>query len=161
MTTREFRFERRLDCAVCGERPSITVPSDETAGECDLAALGGQIERTRPPEVRQLLQGSASPSPGSPPATPTLMLVDVREPREYAVAHLREAINIPVAELSSRLSEVPAGTRPVFICRSGVRSQTACSIAIRGGVAAAINLEGGLLAWAAEVDPSFVVAPAR
>jgi len=161
MTTCEFRFERRRDCAVCGERPSITVPSDEAAGECDLAALGGQIERMRPLELRQLLQGGASSSPGSPATKPALTLVDVREPREYAVAHLQDAVNIPVAELGSRLHEIPAGTQPVFMCRSGARSQTACGIALHGGVAAAINLEGGLLAWAAEVDPSFVVAPAR
>jgi rhodanese-related sulfurtransferase len=161
MATREFRFERRRDCAVCGEQPSITVPSDEAAGECDLAALGDRIERLRPWELRQLFQSGASAPSGSSQASPAVLLVDVREPREYAVAHLDGAINIPVAELGSRLHEISTGTRPVFMCRSGVRSQIACGIALRGGMAAAVNLEGGLLAWAAEVEPSFVVASAR
>jgi Rhodanese-related sulfurtransferase len=81
-------------------------------------------------------------------------LVDVREPREFKAGHLAGA----VAELGSRLGEIPAGELPAFICRSGARSLTGCSIALRGGVAQAVNLEVGMLAWAAEIDPTMVVA---
>lgn len=160
MTTREFGFERRDDCAVCGARPSITTPSDEAAGECDLVALGDRIERLRPRDLQRLLQQVAS-APSGPAVQGAPLLVDVREPREFAVAHLEGSINIPVAELGARLQEIPAHSRPVFICRSGARSQTACAIALRSGPAIAANLEGGLLAWSAEIDPSFVVASAR
>ena len=171
MTTREFRFERRRDCAVCGEQPSITTPSDEAAGECDLLALGARVERLRPHDLQRLLHHVAVRPPAPPPRhgepltdSPhhdALLLVDVREPHEFAVAHLEGALNIPVAELGARLQEISGTRRPVFICRSGARSQVACGIALRGGLSSAANLEGGLLAWSLEVDPSFVVAPAR
>lgn len=70
-------------------------------------------------------------------------------------------MNLPLPELEARLGEIPEDARPVFIGRSGARSATACGIALRGGVRAACNLDGGLPAWAPEVDPSLVVAPAR
>ena len=85
----------------------------------------------------------------------------MREPREFKAGHLEGAVNIPVAELATRLHEIPADALPAFICRSGSRSLTACGIALRGGVTEAVNLEGGLLAWAAEVDPTLVVAAVR
>lgn len=50
---------------------------------------------------------------------------------------------------------------PIFLCRSGARSLTACRIAARAGLNGSANLDGGLLAWAAEVDGSLLVAPAR
>ena len=39
-------------------------------------------------------------------------LLDVREPREYAAGHLPGAVNIPLSQLASRLSEV-ARDKPV------------------------------------------------
>ena len=87
--------------------------------------------------------------------------MDVREPREFAVGHIAGSVNIPVADLAARLHEIPANTAPVFLCRSGARSLAACGIALRGGAQEVRNLDGGLLAWAAEVDPSLVVASAR
>jgi adenylyltransferase/sulfurtransferase len=158
MSTQEFRFERRTDCAVCGHHPTITAPSDEAAGDCDLASLEDRIERLRPVDLQRLMRDAAG---GSTRQGRALLVVDVREPREYAVAHLPGAVNISVAELESRLAEIPQDVLPVFVCRSGARSQTACNIALRGGLDAVANLEGGVLAWAGDVDSTFAVAPAR
>ncbi len=87
-------------------------------------------------------------------------MIDVREPREFAVDHLPGAVNIPLGELHERLGEIPAGAEPVFVCRSGGRSLRACGVTLEAGIAGAFNLEGGMLAWAATVDPECVVAPA-
>jgi rhodanese-related sulfurtransferase len=89
-----------------------------------------------------------------------ICLVDVREPREFAAGHLPGAVNVPLGTLRDRLAEVPAGVTPVFMCRSGARSLTAGGIALGAGITGACNLDGGLLAWAAAVDPTCVVAPA-
>ena len=56
--------------------------------------------------------------------------------------------------------EISGGRPAVFVCRSGGRGLAACAIALRAGVVSAAHLEGGLLAWAAEADPDFEVAPA-
>jgi adenylyltransferase/sulfurtransferase len=82
----------------------------------------------------------------------TLALIDVREPREFAVDHLAGARNIPVGEMSRRVAEIPRGMTPVFICRSGSRSLTACAVALNSGFAAPAHLEGGLLAWARQAQ---------
>jgi adenylyltransferase/sulfurtransferase len=142
----EFRFKRRADCAVCGENPSITAPQDPPQ-LCTAEALAG-IRTLTAAQLCELLE-----QPGGPAA-----IVDVREPREFAVAHLPAAVNIPVGELHSRMGSLPRG-RVVFVCRSGARSLAAAALASRAGVEDIAHLEGGLLAWQREVDESFEVAP--
>jgi sulfur-carrier protein adenylyltransferase/sulfurtransferase len=161
VSMREFRFERRLDCAVCGERPVVLAPVDLPASSSDATMTHGRVRRLRPAELQALLTDAHSVGGPKGLATTALFVVDVREPREFDAGHLEGAINIPVAELASRLNEIPANSLPAFVCRSGGRSLAACRIALRGGMAEAIDLEGGILAWAAEIDPTLVVAPAR
>jgi len=146
----EFRFARRADCAVCGARPTITELRDSPEA-CMTDALQS-LRRIAPSELQMMLADTEGHDP--------LMLVDVREPREFAAGHLPGAINMPMSELDRRLAELPAGSTAVFMCRSGGRSLRACGQALRGGTVTPLQLEGGLLAWAAEVDPALIVAPA-
>jgi len=146
----EFRFARRADCAVCGERPTITELRDSPE-TCMTDALQS-LRRIAPSELQMMLADTEGGAP--------LMLVDVREPREFAAGHLPGAINMPMSELDRRLAELPAGSTAVFMCRSGGRSLRACGQALRGGTVTPLQLEGGLLAWAAEVDAALIVAPA-
>jgi adenylyltransferase/sulfurtransferase len=136
----EFRVTRRRDCAVCGDVPTISAPRAEPA-----AAEG--VRRLSAAALHGLLQQS-------PGAT---LLVDVREPVEYAAGHLPDSINIPLGQLPQRLSEIAHDGDPVFICRSGGRSFSACQIALRANVPAPANLEGGLLGWAQQIDPTLRV----
>ncbi len=148
MRFHEFPFERRRDCAVCGDQPTITEPRD--AQESCSNAAPDTVRRLTAAELRRLLEQGASAG--------AFVLIDVREPREFDTGHLEGAINIPLADLRRRLKEIPSHATPVFICRSGSRSLAACAMAGRAGIALPGHLEGGLLAWSAEVDPSFAVA---
>jgi len=150
MRFHEFPFERRRDCAVCGDRPTITEPRD--AQELCSNAAPETVRRLTATGLRTLLDRGASAT--------AIVLVDVREPREFNTGHLEGAINIPVAELQRRLKEIPPQANPVFICRSGSRSLAACAMAVRAGITVPGHLDGGLLAWAAEVDPTLAVAAA-
>jgi rhodanese-related sulfurtransferase len=75
-------------------------------------------------------------------------VVDVREPREYLDGHVPGALLIPLAQLLSRLSELPKG-EPVFvICASGNRSRTAAHW-LRDRGLDAISVDGGTSGWIA------------
>jgi len=150
MRFHEFPFERRRDCAVCGDRPTITQLRDEEA------LCGGA-----PPQgARRLTAADLAKLLDQNPHANATLLVDVREPREFNSGHLEGAINIPVGELQRRLGEFPPALSPVFMCRSGARSLAACTIAERAGITLPAHLEGGLLAWASEIDPTLTVAAA-
>ena len=77
------------------------------------------------------------------------VLIDVRQPEEYAVAHIPGAMLLPLMELESRLFDLPADRQIVFYCRSGARSEIAAALAAEAELSEhrIYNLIGGLLAW--------------
>lgn len=83
-------------------------------------------------------------------ATEDVVLVDVREPDEWAAGHIEGAIHVPLGAFKSGAFELPelAGKKLVFQCRSGVRSMAAAEIvAARHPDVELWNLTGGILAW--------------
>jgi glyoxylase-like metal-dependent hydrolase (beta-lactamase superfamily II)/rhodanese-related sulfurtransferase len=75
------------------------------------------------------------------------VLLDVREPEEYAYGHVPAAVNLPQAELATRLAEVPRD-RPVFvICESGMRSLRSTQFLRQMGYTDVTNVRGGTAAW--------------
>lgn len=50
------------------------------------------------------------------------LLVDVREPSEYQLGHIPNAINIPLRTLAHNLDQVPPDRPVVLYCSSGYRS---------------------------------------
>jgi rhodanese-related sulfurtransferase len=73
----------------------------------------------------------------------------VREPAEFAAGHLPGAANLPLAEIASRLAEIP-GDRPLFlVCHSGARSLRAARFLAQVGYVRVTNMRGGTAAWLA------------
>ena len=54
-----------------------------------------------------------------------LLIIDVRNPEEYAQGHIPGAINIPVSEFPARLEEIPADRPVLLLCLAGKRSTLA------------------------------------
>jgi rhodanese-related sulfurtransferase len=77
------------------------------------------------------------------------MVLDVREPEEYEQGHVPGAINLPQADLASRLDELPRHRPLVLICRSGARSLRAAQFLRQVGFEQLANVQGGTLAWRA------------
>ncbi|MDA8438901.1 MAG: rhodanese-like domain-containing protein [Propionibacterium sp.] len=73
-------------------------------------------------------------------------LIDVREPDEYAEAHVPGAILKPLSELHRHLPEIPRDDTVYVICRSGRRSQAGAEEMIAVGVNA-ISVDDGTLGW--------------
>jgi rhodanese-related sulfurtransferase len=83
-------------------------------------------------------------------AGPAPVIIDVRTPEEFAEGRVPGAVNIPVDELQSRMSEVPDGAW--LICRSGARSARAAGVLARAG-RGVTDVGGGTLAWTAAGFP--------
>ena len=74
------------------------------------------------------------------------VLVDVREPAEYAEAHVPGATLMPMGQLGSRLAELDPSVPLHLICRSGHRS-AAVGRALEVHGFETVNVAGGTLAW--------------
>jgi len=75
-----------------------------------------------------------------------LVLVDVRQRREWRSGVVSGARLIPLHELSRRLGELPRENAIAFVCRSGHRSMLAARQARRRGIDA-VSVKGGMIAW--------------
>jgi rhodanese-related sulfurtransferase len=77
------------------------------------------------------------------------LLVDVREPAEYAAIHVQNAKLIPLGDVNSRAKEIEAfKNKPVVVmCRSGHRSAMAAVMLKQDGFTQVSSMEGGIQAW--------------
>ncbi len=76
-----------------------------------------------------------------------VVVLDVREPDEWAAGHIEGALHIPLMEVVQRVGDVPSDERVLVVCRVGVRSAQATAFLQAQGRDVA-NLEGGMVAWA-------------
>jgi len=82
-------------------------------------------------------------------ATGEIVIIDVRQPEEYAVGRIPGATLIPLGELAQRTNEVPTDKPVVMVCRSGNRSAQAVQILQKAGFTNVHNMTGGMNAWTA------------
>ncbi|MGE5548585.1 MAG: rhodanese-like domain-containing protein [Solirubrobacterales bacterium] len=77
------------------------------------------------------------------------VLIDVREPNEYAAEHIPGATNIPLSAFDPAKVPVPeAGRKLVIHCRSGARCGMAAARMVMAGYQGEINrMQGGLFGW--------------
>jgi len=76
------------------------------------------------------------------------VLIDVREPDEWAAGHAPEAVHIPMGELAGRLEELPTDDPVYVVCRSGGRSARGTAFLNANGWDAT-NVDGGMKSWQA------------
>jgi NADPH-dependent 2,4-dienoyl-CoA reductase/sulfur reductase-like enzyme/rhodanese-related sulfurtransferase len=75
------------------------------------------------------------------------ILLDVRTVAEYNAGKIGDAINIPVDELRSRLSELPKGKTIYIYCEAGLRGYLAQRTLRQSGYDKVLNLSGGYYLW--------------
>jgi len=81
-------------------------------------------------------------------------LLDVREDAELAVCAITDALHIPMAQIPSRLQDLPQDQPLVVMCHHGMRSMRVVNYLHGTGHTNAVNLDGGIDAWARNIDPS-------
>lgn len=84
----------------------------------------------------------------------TLLVVDVRTPKEFAAKHIPNATLVPLEELDKRYRmDVPDTREKIFVyCSSGERSRLACDLLARAGYTNLYNIHDGLQAWRGPTD---------
>ncbi len=90
---------------------------------------------------------------------PSSILLDVREPDEYATAKISGSILLPLGEISAKVESVlPDKSAAIVVhCHHGMRSARAVEYLRQIGYRHVQNLTGGIDAWSAEIDPSVPV----
>jgi hydroxyacylglutathione hydrolase len=78
-----------------------------------------------------------------------LLVLDVRQPPEWAAGHIAGARFITGAELPERYQEVPQDRPVAVICGSGYRSSASASLLRHHGYRNVVNVLGGMQAWTA------------
>jgi rhodanese-related sulfurtransferase len=81
----------------------------------------------------------------------SLVLVDVREPNEFAAGHIPGAVSHPLSTFDP--AALPQGKRVVFSCAAGVRSVRALQAAQGAGLDISEHYRGGFKDWAAAGEP--------
>ena len=77
---------------------------------------------------------------------PKPLVLDVREPSEYAAGHIAGSTLIPLHQLSSRMSELRQDREIICVCASGSRSGSAARQLASDGYHV-LNLSGGMSRW--------------
>jgi rhodanese-related sulfurtransferase len=75
------------------------------------------------------------------------LVLDVREPYEFAEGHVEGSLLVPLGTISARVGDFPKD-EPVYVfCRSGNRSLQAAQMLVDAGYTDVRNVEGGIIAW--------------
>ncbi|MBX3675671.1 MAG: sulfurtransferase [Rhodocyclaceae bacterium] len=93
-------------------------------------------------ELSEWLQDGERPAP---------LLLDVREPDEFAAYRIEGSTLIPMRTIPARLHELDRSADVVMICRSGARSYHAGMFLKQNGFERVYNLAGGVIAWSRDV----------
>ena len=141
---RELKLRKDPSCPICGDNPTIHELIDYEAF-CGIGAAPAY----QGPEVvvEQLKQERDEKSDDE------LVLIDVREPHEWEIAHIEGARLIPLGQLPDRLGELDGHAEIVTYCHKGSRSMKALEILRGAGFTKVRSLAGGINAWAERVEP--------
>ncbi|MFV9503529.1 MAG: rhodanese-like domain-containing protein [Oscillochloridaceae bacterium umkhey_bin13] len=101
---------------------AVEIPVQPAAPATDIKVVAGDYLASLPDnfnaitkvEGLQELLDNASP-----------LLIDVREPSEFAEGHIPGSINIPLRSLTQHLDKIPTDTPVIMTCASGLRASYA------------------------------------
>ena len=80
-----------------------------------------------------------------------VVLIDVREPSEFAAGHVPQAVNVPLGRLSERIAKFDPHAETFVICQSGNRSASAVWALSKAGFDHTYNVKGGTSAWRGKI----------
>ncbi|MGH9365849.1 MAG: molybdopterin-synthase adenylyltransferase MoeB [Thermoanaerobaculia bacterium] len=144
MRFRELKLRKNPDCVICGKNPTVTKLIDYEAFcgvEPEAPAAG--IPEIHVEELKNLRDRRAA-----------FVLVDVREPHEFAICSFPESVKIPLGSLAQNVNRLSTADEIVVHCKTGGRSAKAVQFLQQAGFKKVRNLSGGINRWAERIDPT-------
>jgi molybdopterin/thiamine biosynthesis adenylyltransferase/rhodanese-related sulfurtransferase/molybdopterin converting factor small subunit len=139
---RELQLRKDPACPICGPNPSIRELIDYEA----FCGIGAEPAYEGPEISAEQLRHEMAEK-GS-----NLVLIDVREPHEWEIAHIEGARLIPLGHLPERLAELDGHSEIVTHCHHGARSMKALAVLKGAGFNRVRSLAGGIDAWADRIE---------
>ncbi|CEG69365.1 hypothetical protein RMATCC62417_05452 [Rhizopus microsporus] len=153
--------QKKKDCAICGESPTITELIDYVQfcqGEANDDVVSEHLlkreERIDVDEYDDILKNKRPH-----------VLLDVRPKVQYDICHLPNSIHIPIDELDNKMDKVKEAMKEYkvtdkdvyVICRLGNDSQIAVRMMQKKGIEQPKDIIGGLYRWSMKVDNTFPI----
>jgi sulfur-carrier protein adenylyltransferase/sulfurtransferase len=139
-TFRSLKLNRDPLCRLCGDAPEIhSVSNAETTASAACDFTPEHMESITTAELRTVLNGNFEG-----------LLIDVREPDEYAIAHIEGSRLIPLKTLPNELENLPKDREILVHCKAGGRSAKAVQLLLDHGFTQVKNVTGGMDSWLAE-----------
>jgi sulfur-carrier protein adenylyltransferase/sulfurtransferase len=145
MQFRELNVRRDPQCPLCGDHPTITQLIDYQD------FCGGPPSSTPPvanPDevtVQELKRALDNPQLG-------IQVLDVREPDEYRIAHIKGTRLVPLSTLAERFTDLDPTRHYYLHCKAGGRSLSALQFLRERGFQHLKSVKGGIAAWSDEID---------
>ena len=84
-----------------------------------------------------------------------ILLLDVREPQEYATAHIEGSELKPLSQANDWARDLPHDRPIIVFCHHGGRSaQVAQALTEQLGHTNVANMTGGIEQWSLDIDPT-------
>ena len=153
MRFRELKLRKNPECVICGPNPTVTrlIDYEVFCGVAPEPASPSAVVSSAPMSKNEV---SVEELKGMRDRGESFVLVDVREPREWAISDLPGSVKIPLNSLPQSLEKLAKEDEIVVYCRTGVRSANAVGFLQKMGYAKVKNLVGGINLWAERIDPS-------
>ena len=145
MKFRELKLRRDPECPMCGENPTITKLIDYEQF-CGIPAEP-ETPASNPDEVtvQEMKRVLENPKLG-------IQVIDVREPDEYQISHIKGVPLVPLSTLAQRFTELDPNQTHYIHCKSGIRSMKALHFLREQGFKYLKSVKGGINAWSDEID---------
>ena len=153
-------FERRFNpMTALSEESFIALASDAPARPLNMTAIvatnrgEADMEFAEPHTVAKVPEITIGQAPAwieehNP------IVIDVREPHEFAARHIPGALSIPQSELATNLSSVPEDQDVLVVCAGGVRSIRAANYLLSLGRPKVMSLDEGTDGWLRAGNPT-------
>lgn len=148
-TSATLTLRRHSGCPLCGSQPTIRALIPETYDTAACATPSPSM-----PDADYPLEISVAEAKRLRDASPDrTVIIDVREPFEFAICQIAGAEQIPMRQIPERVSTLPQDKHFLVLCHHGGRSRRVTEYLRAQGLKAVTNIDGGIDAWAVEIEP--------